>query len=89
LTVRSEHCSACEVSRAVRPRNASSRHSSSRGLSIERALAIERLTSGQMLRADQASMAASARSVSSRGLNMKHSKARPAGSENSTRTTVW
>ena len=42
-----------------------------------------------MFRADHTSEAASARSVSSRGLNMKHSKARPAGSENSTRTTVW
>src|SRR4051812_30763942 len=42
-----------------------------------------------MFSADHASDAASPRWVSSRGLNMKHSKARPAGSWNSTRTTVW
>ena len=56
---------------------------------MERWATMARRTCGQMLSADQASAAASDRSCNSRGLNMKHSKARPAGSENSIRTTVW
>jgi hypothetical protein len=50
---------------------------------------MQRRTTGQMFNADQTSADASARSPNSRELNMKHSNARPAGRENSTRTTVW
>ena len=89
LTVRSLQAMRSALWRAVSPPNASARHSRSRGLRTPRASTSVRRSRGHRFNTDQASEAASARSWYSRGLNMKHSKARPAGKGNSTRTTLW